>query len=144
VRAHDPALLPGGALVAFAPTPVDEGDVYLYHKCTDRSRYEAALASAPGMFDVLLWNGDREATELTRGNLVVELDGKRFTPPVGCGLLSGVLRGELLERGDLAERVLTLDDVRAAERLWFVNSLRGLVPITLVYRDPGAAGESGG
>jgi para-aminobenzoate synthetase / 4-amino-4-deoxychorismate lyase len=139
VRTHDPTLRPGGARVAFSPTPVDRGDVYLYHKCADRARYEAALASAPGMFDVLLWNGDREATELTRGNIVVELDGKRFTPPVDCGLLGGVLRGELLDRGDLAERVLTLDDVRAAERLWFVNSLRGLVPVTLVDRDPGAA-----
>ena len=84
------------------------------------------------MFDVLLWNADGAVTELTRGNLVVELDGERFTPPVDCGLLAGTFRAELLERGDIAERVLTVHDVRRATRLWFVNSLRGWVPIALV------------
>jgi para-aminobenzoate synthetase / 4-amino-4-deoxychorismate lyase len=136
-RAHDPALPPGGALVAFDEFPVDRGVVHLYHKCADRTRYDAALASAPGMFDVVLWNGDGQATELTRGNLVVELDGRRLTPPIDCGLLGGVLRGELLDHGEIEERVLTLDDVRAAKRLWFVNSLRGWVSIVLTHRAPG-------
>jgi len=142
-RPHDPTLPSGGARVVFAPSPVDRGDVRLYHKCADRTRYDAAMASAPGMFDVVLWNGDGEATELTRGNLVVEHAGRRITPPVDCGLLAGVLRGELLERGELEEHVLTLDDVRAAERLWFVNSLRGWVPITLADFHPGAGGATG-
>ena len=105
-RPHDPALPSGGAQVAFAQSPIDRGDVRLYHKCADRARYDAAMASAPGMFDVVLWNGDGHATELTRGNLVVELDGRRLTPPVDCGLLGGMLRAELLERGEIEERVL--------------------------------------
>jgi para-aminobenzoate synthetase/4-amino-4-deoxychorismate lyase len=71
------------------------------------------MASAPGAFDVVLWNTDEHVTELTRGNLVVELDGRRLTPPVDCGLLGGVLRGELLDRCEIEERVLDLDDVRA-------------------------------
>ena len=111
------------------------------HKCADRARYDAAMASAPDMFDVVLWNGDGQATELTRGNLVVELDGRRLTPPVDCGLLGGVLRAELLDRGEIEERVLGLDDVRAAERLWFVNSLRGWVPIVLAHPAPGTRDE---
>ena len=61
-----------------------------------------------------------------------------MTPPVECGLLAGTFRAELLERGEVAERRLTLGDVRCAERLWFVNSLRGWVPIALVTRDEGA------
>ena len=72
------------------------------------------------------------ATELTRGNLVVEREGRRLTPPVESGLLAGTFRAELLENGELEERLLPLDEVRRAERLWFVNSLRGWVPITLV------------
>jgi len=134
-RTHDPALPSGLAPVVFASEPVDRRDVRLYHKCVDRARYEAALAAAPGMFDVVLWNTDGEATELTRGNLVVELDGRRLTPPVDCGLLGGTLRGELLDQGEIEERVLSINDVRAAERLWFVNSLRGWVPIGLVDTD---------
>ena len=63
---------------------------------------------------------------------MAELDGRRFTPSVDCGLLAGILRGELLELGEIEERVITLDDVRGASRLWFVNALRGWVPIRLV------------
>ena len=130
-RVHQPELPSGLAPVAFASAPVDRRDLQLYHKCTDRTRYETALREAPGMFDVVLWNDEGEATELTRGNLVVELHGRRLTPPMDCGLLGGTLRAELLERGGIEERVVSIDDVRSAERLWFVNSLRGWVPIAL-------------
>jgi para-aminobenzoate synthetase/4-amino-4-deoxychorismate lyase len=50
---------------------------------------------------------------------------------VDCGLLAGTLRGELLELGEIEERVITLADAQRASRLWFVNALRGWVPITL-------------
>jgi para-aminobenzoate synthetase/4-amino-4-deoxychorismate lyase len=118
--------------VTLATSPVDRRDVRVYHKCADRRRYDDALAMAPDLFDVLLWNAKREATELTRGNLVVELDGRRVTPPLDCGLLPGTLRGELLEVGEIEEHVVTLADVQRASRLWFINALRGWVPITLV------------
>jgi para-aminobenzoate synthetase/4-amino-4-deoxychorismate lyase len=121
--------------VAVAREPVDAADMRLYHKTTDRRLYDSALDAAPGMFDVLLWNSDGLATELTRGNLVVELDGRRLTPPIECGLLPGTLRGELLERGEVLERILALDEVRRAQRLWFVNSLRGWVPIRITPVD---------
>jgi para-aminobenzoate synthetase/4-amino-4-deoxychorismate lyase len=140
-RTHDPVLASGLASVVFASEPVDRRDVRLYHKCADRTRYEIELAAAPDMFDVVLWNAEGEATELTRGNLVVELDGRRLTPPVDCGLLGGTLRSELLEHGEIQERILTLDDVRAAERLWFVNSLRGWVPIALAENGGRRAGQ---
>jgi para-aminobenzoate synthetase/4-amino-4-deoxychorismate lyase len=127
---HAPAIEP--APVAFAHSPVDRRDVWLYHKFVDRARYDAIRESAAGTFDVVLWNAEGEVTELTRGNLVVELEGRRFTPPLDSGLLAGILRGELLELGEIEERVLTLDDARRAGRLWFVNALRGWVPVRLV------------
>lgn len=130
-RRHDPMLTLEPVRVAFASSPVDRRDVRLYHKCVDRARYDGVREAAPNMFDVVLWNAEGEATELTRGNLVVELEGRRFTPSVDCGLLAGILRGELLELGEIEERVITVDDVRRASRLWFVNALRGWVPISL-------------
>src|SRR5690606_9109172 len=45
------------------------------------------------------------------GNLVVRTDGVSWTPPLACGLLPGVLRAELLERGELRERVLHRGDL---------------------------------
>jgi para-aminobenzoate synthetase/4-amino-4-deoxychorismate lyase len=131
-RRHEEMRTLEPARVTFASSPVDRRDVRLYHKCVDRARYDAVRDGAPDMFDVVLWNAEGEVTELTRANLVVELDGRRFTPSLDCGLLAGILRAELLELGEIEERVLTLDDVRRASHLWFVNALRGWVPITLV------------
>ena len=135
-RPHDQTPILERTPVAIASSPVDRRDVRLYHKCIDRGRYDAARDAAQGMFDVVLWNAEGEVTELTRGNLVVELDGRRFTPSIDCGLLPGILRGELLELGEIEERVITLDDVRRSSRLWFVNALRGWVPIRLVDTPP--------
>lgn len=141
IRPHVESPRAGRAPVTLAASPVDARDVRLYHKCVDRSLYESALAGAPAMFDVILWNAVGSVTELTRGNLVAELDGGRFTPPVHCGLLAGTFRAELLERGEIVERELLLDDVRRAERLWFVNSLRGWVAIELLNGIPAVERE---
>jgi para-aminobenzoate synthetase/4-amino-4-deoxychorismate lyase len=118
--------------VALASRPVDRSDLRLYHKTTDRRVYDSASAGVSERFDTLLWNADRQVTELTRGNLVVERQGARWTPPVHCGLLAGTLREELVEPGQVMEGIVMLDELPSFDRLWFVNSLRGWVPITLV------------
>ncbi|MFS8637562.1 MAG: aminotransferase class IV, partial [Gemmatimonadota bacterium] len=61
--------------------------------------------------------------------LVVELDGELWTPPRECGLLAGVLRGECIERGEVGERVIRREDLERADAVWFINSLRGWVPV---------------
>ncbi len=114
--------------VALARRPVDRADVFLYHKTTNRRVYEAAKADFPDHDDVILFNEDGEATESTIANLVVEIDGALCTPPVDCGLLPGVARAELLARGGLRERRITRAELRAAQRLFLLNSVRGLVP----------------
>ena len=65
-------------------------------------------------------------------NVVAEIDGVRFTPPVSCGLLGGMFRAEQLEAGAIRERVLTKSDVASASRLWLINSVRGWVAAELV------------
>lgn len=108
-----------------AATPVDSGDSLLYHKTTWRAPYEVRLAERPGFDEVLLVNERGELTEFANGNLVVRIDGVAWTPPIECGLLPGVMRAELLECGDLRERVLRPDDLARAEGVWRINSVRG-------------------
>ncbi|HEX8964594.1 MAG TPA: aminodeoxychorismate synthase component I [Rhodocyclaceae bacterium] len=114
---------------ALAAMPVDSGDEFLAHKTTRRSVYETH-APPPGAFDTLLWNERGEVTEFTRGNVVVELDGRRVTPPLSCGLLAGVLRAELLARGEIAEGVVRVEDLPRAAGIWFINSVRGMLRMT--------------
>jgi para-aminobenzoate synthetase / 4-amino-4-deoxychorismate lyase len=117
--------------VALAREPVARGDRFLYHKTTRRETYDSRRAAHPEAFDVLLRNEDGELTEFTNGNLVVESDGRRLTPRRESGLLAGTMRAELLERGEIEEATLTPADLARATRLWFINSVRGWVPVYL-------------
>ena len=110
-------------------TPVDRHDEFLYHKTTRRTRYDVARARFPEAPDVILWNEQRQLTETTRGNLVVHLNGVACTPPVSCGLLAGTMRAELLESGDIVERVVHVNDLMRAEAVEMINSVRGRIPI---------------
>ena len=122
-------LPPGPLRVALALTPVSKSDRFLCHKTTNRGQYEARRAEVPGVFDVLLWNEEGALTEFTNGNVVVEMEGKRLTPPRECGLLAGTFRARLLRGGEVAERVLTREDLARASRVWFVNGVRGWVEV---------------
>jgi para-aminobenzoate synthetase/4-amino-4-deoxychorismate lyase len=123
---------PAPRRVALALAPVDSADRFLYHKTTRREMYDARRAERPGVFDVLLWNERGQLTEFTNGNLVVELEGRRWTPPREAGLLAGTFRACLLGRGEVAERVLTRDELARAARVWFVNGVRGWVEVNVV------------
>jgi para-aminobenzoate synthetase / 4-amino-4-deoxychorismate lyase len=121
------APIAGGRLrlrLGFAPAPVASHNELLAHKTTRRAVYEAALAACPGCDDALLLNERGEVTESTRASLVLELDGELVTPPLACGLLPGVFRQGLLDRGIVLERVLFPADVLRARRVWLVNAVR--------------------
>ena len=107
-----------------ATVPVDPANPFLYNKTTHRVIYDEAKAAQPDCDDVVLWNTRGEVTETGIANLVVELDGRKLTPPVECGLLPGVFRAWLLARGEISEQRMNLDDLRRASRIWAVNSVR--------------------
>lgn len=110
--------------LAIAKKPVDSGDVFLYHKTTNRGVYEKAKADFPDADDVLLFNERGEVTESMIANMVVELDGRKVTPPVSCGLLAGTFRDELIEKHEIYEQVVTLDDLKRADAICLINSVR--------------------
>jgi len=127
--------------VAIAKEPVDSKDLFLYHKTTNRAVYEKAKANfsslaeastdKPDADDVLLFNERGEVTESCSANVVVEIDGRKVTPPVSCGLLSGTFRDELLEKGEIEERIVTLEDLKCADSICLINSVRKWRKVTL-------------
>jgi len=110
--------------LGIAAAPIATDSPFLYNKTTYRLAYDDARAARPGCDDVVLWNSRREVTESTIANVVIELGGERVTPPVECGLLPGVFRAWLLASGQVRERRISLDELRAAQRVWVVNSVR--------------------
>ncbi len=117
--------------IALAHMPIDSTQLTLAHKTTRRTLYDFHRRHHPEAFDVLLWNERDELTEFTIGNLVMQLDGTWYTPPVSSGLLPGVLREELLKRRMIFERVLHRHDLINATSLGFINSVRGWWPVAI-------------
>jgi para-aminobenzoate synthetase/4-amino-4-deoxychorismate lyase len=116
------------------PEPVDSASRWLFHKTTRRTVYTSRAARHPRADDVVLVNERGELTETTIANLAVQLDGVWWTPPLEVGLLPGVERCRLVELGQLRERILRPDELRRAEALAVVNSLRGWRPAVLQRR----------
>lgn len=126
IRVESSALEPLAApyRVEVAESPIASNNPLLYHKTTRRAIYEAARR--PHCDDVLLWNERGELTESTIANLVVERDGELLTPPVTCGLLPGTARAQWLAEGKLREAVIRVEDLAGADKIFLLNSTRGL------------------
>lgn len=113
------------------------------------------------IFDEIFLNEKGELTEGSRSNIVLKINGELFTPSVECGLLNGVMRQNLLKNTpDLSSRTsfgiypkynigkmlkqvqhdsiniikekkLYLDDLKQAEKIYCINSVRGIVEVKL-------------
>ena len=70
-------------------------------------------------FDVVMYNERLEVTETSIANIAVLLPGSEevwCTPPLSCGVLPGCWRARMLASKQLVERVVSLDELRAAAR----------------------------
>lgn len=117
--------------VALAESPVDKGNVFLYHKTTRRNVYGDARLRRPGCEDVLLFNALGEITESTMANVAVKIDGKMYTPPVHCGVLPGTRRAYMLDQGRLRERVISVQEVLGNPNVYLLNSVRGIKKVRI-------------
>ena len=118
--------------IVLSRSPVDSSDVFLYHKTTHRRVYDDALKACPGFGDVLLFNEKGEITESTIANMVVESHGGLWTPPVRCGLLPGTYRAWLLDRKQVRERTITIEEILHSPNVYLANSVRGMHQVKVV------------
>ncbi|WP_077624894.1 aminodeoxychorismate synthase component I [Sediminibacillus massiliensis] len=124
--------LSGPVRCAIARKPVDQHDPFLFHKTTHRENYEKHLSGlTPDIFSVLLWNEKYELTEFTIGNIVVEMQGRLYTPPLSSGLLAGTFRRQLLEKNEIKEKILYLHEIPQFDHVWLINGVRGWVEVNL-------------
>ena len=78
---------------------------------------------------------DGTLLETTIGNLVLEIEGQLYTPPAHLPLLDGIYRRHLLETQQVEEKLLTLNDLTDADRIYACNALRGLYALNLQRKD---------
>jgi para-aminobenzoate synthetase/4-amino-4-deoxychorismate lyase len=115
--------------VAVRPSPMTADDFRLAHKTSLRGAYDTARRES-GAAEVIFVDEPGFITEGSWSNIFVERGGLLLTPPLALGLLPGVLRAELIEKGRAVESHLRLADL--ADGFFIGNSLRGLVPARLV------------
>ncbi len=116
-----------------AEQPVDSSDIYLYHKTTNRFIYDYFLGKHSDYDDVLLINEKGELTDSSIANLVVEVDGKKYTPPIHCGLLNGTYRQYLLDCGEITERIIRKPELEQAQRCYLINSVRKMWSVEIEF-----------
>lgn len=132
-EAQETAAMAEPVKCTLAAAPVNSANAFLYHKTTNREVYaQAAAEMPPDGFSVLLWNENDELTEFTIGNFVAERDGEFFTPPVGCGLLPGTFRQQLLNEKIIQEKVITKEELGDFDAIWFINSVRGWLRVEMI------------
>jgi len=121
------SVMENSQIVKVAIQPIDKENVFNYHKTTSREIYNKHKQA--NIFDVLLWNDRKEITEFTNGNIVVDIDGNLYTPPISCGLLPGTFRKHLLNENLISERVIPLEKLSSCNAIWFINSVRKWIPV---------------
>lgn len=78
---------------------------------------------------------DGSLLETTIGNLVLEIEGQLYTPPAHLPLLDGIYRRHLLETQQVEEKLLTLNDLTDADRIYACNAIRGLYELDFQRKD---------
>ncbi len=120
---HEPVTL------LLAQEPTHSGDVFLRHKTSIRSRYDAAwkAAEAHGAFDMLFFNERDELTEGGRSSVFLRFGEEWLTPPLSAGVLPGVMRGVMLAAPawHAREAVITRAMLAQADDIVVCNALRG-------------------
>ena len=126
--------------VALATQASDSSDRFLFHKTTRRDFYTTQLAARTDCDDIIFWNERGEITESTIANVVVEIDGELFTPPITAGLLAGTFRDHLLAEGKIKERPIPIDELQYARQVFLINSVRKWMKVD--FSRKGAKAES--
>lgn len=126
--------MPENPQLMLSDQALDADEPLLRYKTTHRPWYADAttwLASHPEVFDLLFLNQHGELCEGSRSNVYLHVRGVWYTPPTSSGCLPGVQRADLLERGQVHARALTLKDLHDAQGVRLSNALRGWFDVTL-------------
>lgn len=120
--------------IAISPIIQNSKNEFLYYKTTYRPWYYDSFQRIKNgeIYDEIFFNEKGELTEGARSNIVLQLNGNLYTPPVQCGLLNGVFRQELLKNNKCTEKILYKKDLEKAEKIFCVNSVRGMVEVLFI------------
>jgi para-aminobenzoate synthetase/4-amino-4-deoxychorismate lyase len=123
---------PENVKVVISDKKIESRNSFQYFKTTNRKFYdnEFKKAKESGFFDAIFLNKNNEITEGAITNILIKKDGKYITPSINSGVLDGCYRRYLLESWyNIEEKAIFIDDLKLADEIYLVNSVRKLVKV---------------
>lgn len=114
--------------IRISPITINSQNEFMYHKTTYRPWFYDSYQNFDKYYDEIFFNEKGELTEGARSNIVLQINGKLYTPPVSCGLLDGIYKRQM---ENVTEKILYKSDLLNAEKIFCVNSVRGAVEVHL-------------
>jgi len=83
---------------------------------------------------MVFFNERGELTEGGRSNVLVNIGGRWFTPPLSSGVLPGIMRSVLMDDPEwgVTERHINAVELQQADAVAVCNALRGVMLAELV------------
>lgn len=115
------------------PIKVYSKNPFLFHKTNYYPYFLKSyqLIKEGKIYDSVFLNENNELTQGSRTNILLKINNELLTPRLEAGLLNGVLRKNLLEKGEIKESALFIDDLNRAENVYLINSVRGIKEVEL-------------
>lgn len=119
--------------IAISPIIISSNNNLMYHKTTFRPWFYESYAKIKNgeIYDEIFFNENNELTEGARSNIIVKINSNYYTPPLCCGLLNGIYRQKLINEGFCKEKILYKKDLLNCEKIFCINSVRGIVEVEL-------------
>lgn len=122
--------------VIISPTKIDSQKRFQYFKTTNRKLYDEELIKyrSEGFDEVIFLNEHNEIAEGSFTNLLLQVNGEIFTPPIEAGILDGCYRNSLIENvREVSEKTITIEEIIKSEKLILINSVRKEIVVTKLY-----------
>ncbi|QIW10119.1 chorismate-binding protein [Francisella sp. LA112445] len=81
--------------------------------------------------ELIFLNENNYITETRFHNIVIQKDKQFYTPKLDDGVLDGVARRSMIIEKKLEPKHLTINDLNSADKIYLINSVRGLIPAYL-------------
>lgn len=125
--------------VMLCENPIDTRSYLFQHKTTSEltrgcydTRWHAYQKDHQMLDSIIFKNQNNIITEALYHNVIIECGGEMITSPVSEGLLPGIYRQKLLEKGKLTIKPITVPMLYQAQKVWLCNDVRGLQQATLI------------
>jgi branched-subunit amino acid aminotransferase/4-amino-4-deoxychorismate lyase len=85
-------------------------------------------------------DADGFVAEGAMSNVFIVEDGVAWTPPLGTGVLGGIVRGHVIALG-AKERRIRVEELRRADEVFVTSAIRGIAAITQLDGESRAVGQ---